>query len=106
MILKNSDSLSPSQKTLDKLLERFQDGAYGDTQKLALSIIKDFPKHPYAWKVLGAVLGKTGRKLEALNAHKQAVVLSPQDATAQNNLGISFKELGRLEESKACNIKQ
>jgi cytochrome c-type biogenesis protein CcmH/NrfG len=40
---------------------------------------QDFPKHQFAWKVLGAVLRATGRKSEAVDANQTAVALSPQD---------------------------
>ena len=97
----NDGSLSPSHQQLSNLLEHYQAGRLDDAEKLATSISQDFPKHQFAWKVLGAVLGKTGRKSEAVNANQTAVALSPQDATAHSNLGIRFKELGRLDEAEA-----
>jgi len=66
-----------------------------------MHITKAFPKHKFAWQVLGAVLGTTGRKSEAVVANQTAVLLSPQDAAAHSNLGKSFQELGRLEEALA-----
>ena len=68
---------------------------------LSVQITQDFPKHQFAWKLLGAVLGATGRKSEAVDANQTAVALSPQDAEAHNNLGNTLKELGRLDEAKA-----
>ena len=62
-------------------------------------ISKEFPQHQFAWKVLGAVLGQTGRKPEAVDANQTAVALSPQDAEAHSNLGVTLKELGRLDEA-------
>ena len=52
----------PSKKELDKLLEYFQAGLYIDAEKLSLSITKEFPKHHFAWNVLGVVLKKNGKK--------------------------------------------
>ena len=46
-------------------------------------------------------MGQTGRKSEAVNANQKAVELSPQDAEAHYNLGITLQELGRLEEAEA-----
>ena len=94
-------SLSPSQQQLSSLLELYQNGRFGDAEKLAVHITQDFPKHQFAWKVLGAVLGATGRKFEAVEAHQTAVVLSPQDAESHSNLGNTLKELGRLDEAEA-----
>ena len=93
--------LSPPKELLDSLLGYYQNGRLSDAEKLALEITQDFPKHQFAWKVLGAVLGATGRKSEAVDANQTAVALSPQDAAAHSNLGNMLKELGRLDEALA-----
>ena len=95
------DGKEPPQVQLNILLEHYQAGRYGDAEKLAVSITQEFPKHQLGWKVLGAVLGQTGKKLEALNANQKAVELSPQDAEAHNNFGNRLIELGRLEDAEA-----
>ena len=93
--------ISPPQTQLSSLLEHYQNRRFSDAEKLSLQIIQDFPKHQFAWKVLGAVLGTTGRKSEAVDAYQTAVALSPQDAGAHNNLGNTLKALGRLDEAEA-----
>jgi len=92
-------SNNPTQQQLRSLFKLYQSGLFTDTEKLALQIIKDFPKHQFAWKVLGAVLAATGRKSEALKANQKAVNLSPQDAAAHSNFGNTLKEMGRLNEA-------
>ena len=92
---------NPSQQQLGSLLDYYQSGRMNDAEKLATSISQDFPKHQFAWKVLGAVLGAIGRKSEAVKANQTAVALSPQDAEALSNLGNTLKELGRLDEAEA-----
>ena len=101
----NVNSASPYQQQRSSLLELYQNGRLDDAEKLAVSITQDFPKHQFAWKVLGAVLEATGRNSEALNAKQTAVALSPQDATAHSNLGATLRELGRLDESQASYIQ-
>ena len=76
--------LSPPQKLLNNLLDHFQKGRFDEAEKLASFITQKFPRHQFAFKVLGAVLRVTGRKSEALNANKKSVVLSPYDAEAQS----------------------
>ena len=99
---KISDNLlEPSQQQLNDLLKYYQTGRYDDAEKLSLSITQEFPKHIFAWKVLGAVLKQTGRINESLIITQKTVQLDPQDAKAHNNLGIIMKELGRLEEAEA-----
>ncbi|MFT4749090.1 MAG: tetratricopeptide (TPR) repeat protein [Pseudohongiellaceae bacterium] len=92
---------TPSQQQLSNLLEYYQNGRFDDAEKLAVSITNEFPQHQFAWKVLGAVLGATGRKSEAVDANQTAVALSPQDAPAHSNLGVALQELGRLDEADA-----
>jgi Flp pilus assembly protein TadD/2-polyprenyl-3-methyl-5-hydroxy-6-metoxy-1,4-benzoquinol methylase len=94
------NSLEPSQEQLNSLLEYYQNGQYVDAEKLSLSITQEFPKHPFAWKVLGAVLKQMGRISESLIVCQKSVQLDPQDAEAHNNLGVTFKEQGRLEEAE------
>ena len=96
-----TDNKVPSQELLNSLSEHYQNGRFDDAEKLATSITQEFPKHQFAWKALGAVLGAIGRKSEAVEANQTAVALSPQDAEAHYNLGVTLKELGKLEEAEA-----
>ncbi|MDA8574957.1 tetratricopeptide repeat protein, partial [Alphaproteobacteria bacterium] len=93
--------LNPSPQQLSSLLEHYQHGRLDDAENLAICITHDFPKHPFSWKVLGAVLRETDRKYEAVDANQTAVALSPKDAEAHSNLGITLKEMGRLDEALA-----
>ncbi len=96
-----SARVSPSQELLDSLLGHYQNRQFNDAEKLARSITNEFPKHQFAWKVLGAVLGQMGRNSEAVDANQTAIALSPQDANVHSNLGITLKQLGRLDEAVA-----
>ena len=93
---------SPSQAQLKILWEHYQNGRYGDAEKLATSITEQFPEHQFSWKVLGGLFKQKGMKAESLKANQRAVQLMPKDAAAHNNLGVALKELGRLEEAEAC----
>ena len=98
--MNNSEKGNPSDELIYSLLEHYQNGRLSDAEKLSVKITQDFPKHEFAWKVLGVIFEATGRKFEALNANQTAVKLSPQDAEAHNNLGNTLKELGRLDEAE------
>ena len=98
---KSANAISPSQSQLDNLLEHYQNARYDEAEKLAVTITQQFPRHPFGWKVLGAVLKQCGRVSESLIAKQNAVQLSPQDAVAHNNLGNALIELGRLDEAEA-----
>ena len=101
----NVKGISPSQKQLTGLLKHYQSGRFIDAEKLAVHITQEFPKHQFAWKVLGAVLGATGRKSEAVDANQKSVSLSPQDPEAHYNLGVTLQELHRLDEAEASYIQ-
>jgi len=92
---------NPSQELLNRLLAEYQNGRYEDAEKLAVSITQEFPKHPFAWKILGAVLRAAARKFEAVDANQRAVELSPQDADAHSSLGNTLEELLKLDEAEA-----
>ena len=93
--------LEPSKQQLNDLLKYYQAGRYEDAEKLSISITKEFPKHPFAWKVLGAALKQIGKINESLVASQKSVELDPLDAEAHNNLAILLKEQGRLKEAEA-----
>jgi len=92
---------NPPQELLHRLLGHYQNGRFSDAEKLAVFITQEFPRHQFAWKVLGALFGATGRKYEATEANQTVVALSPKDAEAHNNLGNTLQELGRFDESEA-----
>ena len=94
------DTKLPSQENISRLLEHFQNGRYGDAEKLAISITQEFPKHQFGWGILGAIYWQSGRHSEAVNANQKAVILSPHDAEAHSNLGNTLRELGRLDEAE------
>ena len=103
-VMKNKDINfgNPSSEKLNNLLKYYQDRRYLDAEKLALSITKEFPKHIFAWRVLGIVLKKTGRINEALLVNQKSLQLEPMNLEANFNLGNTLQQLGRLEEAEAC----
>ena len=96
-----SPCAEPSREQLNHLLAHYQAGKLEEAEALASSLAQQFPKHPFGWKVLGAVFIQTGRLSESLLPMREAVRLSPQDADAHNNLGNSLRELGKLADAEA-----
>ena len=97
----NANSASPSQQQLKNLLEHYQNGRYEDAEKSAHSLALQYPSDNFSWKVLSAVLKKTGRTSEAVFSGKKTVELNPDDADAHSNLGNTFQDLGRFKEAEA-----
>ena len=92
---------NPPQNDMQKLLNYYQNGQFNDSENLALSLSKQFPNHPFSWKILGALFGQAGREIEALNANQLAVQLAPQDASVYNNLANTLRGMGRLKDAEA-----
>ena len=82
-------------------MKYYKNRQYVEAETLAISVTEQFPKHQFGWKVLGAVLGQTGRNFEAVSANQTAVALKFDYAEAHNNLGNALKEAGRLKEAEA-----
>lgn len=89
-------SVPPPQGQLDALLNCYRSGRFEEAEQLASPITKDYPRHPFAFKVLGALLWQLGRTPDALAASERAVALSPDDAEAHNNFGSLLREVGEL----------
>ena len=104
-INQNGNGLNPSDDQINSLLDHYQKGRFADAEDCAISMTDSFPKHHFAWKILGTIYLSTSRLSEALNANQKAIELSPQDAEVYNILGLTYKELGRLEEAEASCLK-
>ena len=96
-----SSGAGPSEDQINHLLGHYQAGRLEEAEALATSLTQQFPKDPFGWKVVGAVLTQTGRLAESLTPMQSAVKLLPHDAEAHSNLGVTLKELGRLDEAEA-----
>ena len=94
------NSYTPSQSDLTVLLNHYENARYDAAYSLATSITEQYPNHPLAWKVLGAVLMMVGNIQEALSANETASRLDPQDAIALYNLSNTLKALGRLDDAE------
>lgn len=91
----------PSNAEVKDLLSQYQGRQYESAVKLAVAMTQNYPKHQFAWKVLGAVFQASGKQNSAIVAHEKAISLIPNDAEAHSNLGVSLKDLGRLEDAEA-----
>jgi len=96
------DSNDPSPQEVDSLLALFAQRRYAPAETLALSMIDRFPLHGFAWKALGTIRRRQGRKDEALMALKRAAELVPDDAEAHNNLGNALRDQYLLAEAEVC----
>jgi tetratricopeptide (TPR) repeat protein len=93
---------SPTQSEINVLFDHYQKGQYGHAENIAKGITNAYPSHPFAWKILGAVLKQTDRLSEAVIANQRAVEISPNDAESHSNLGLILQDLGKLPDALTC----
>ena len=91
---------SPSNKQIKKLTKFYQQGRYNDAEKLALSIVEEFPYHQFSWKVLEASYKKNNKVLESIDANKKLIELDPKNIEAKKNLASMFYNIGKFNEAK------
>ena len=91
---------APSRNQIDTLLKQYQSDNYIKAEKFALSLVKKFPNHDFAWKILSIVLKKTGKLHESLTANEKLVEITPQDALAHYNLGNAYRELSKFSKAE------
>ena len=72
----NTTGLSPPQELLNNLLGHYQNGRFSAGEKLSVKITQDFPKHQFAWKVLGAILGAMAECLKQQMLIRQQSIVS------------------------------
>ena len=91
----------PTQQQMDEILTHYQAGYLEEAESLALSMTKEFPQHPFGWKVHGVLMNFFRRTSESLLSMRRAVALAPEDAEAHYNLGLLAFELGIFSEAEA-----
>ncbi len=90
----------PQPQDINHLVALFTQAQYAEAEPLARGMTERFPNHPFGWKMLAAVLSRMGRSGDALAPMVRAAAVSPDDAEAHSNLGVTLKTLGRLAEAK------
>jgi protein O-GlcNAc transferase len=85
---------TPTSTEMELLLDFLRCGMVREVESIARAMTLRFPDHVFGWKVLGAVLNRLGRQLEALEALQKSVQIAPSDPEAHNNYGNCLRELG------------
>jgi len=90
---------SPSEFGMNNILSAFNSENYNDAERLSILMLKQYPSHPFAWKVLSAIFRNKGEFDRAIEAHQKNIELDPQDYEGYNNFAITLKEIGRFTEA-------
>lgn len=92
-------SAAPQPIELDRLVALFHKGRYAELEVQASLLLDKFPKSGICWKLLCASLQMQGK--DALSALQKAAELLPDDAEAQNNLGLVLQDLKQFDSAVA-----
>lgn len=95
----------PSSQEVNTLVALFNEARYPEAIDRARGMTRRYPRHPFGWKVLGAIFKLLGQPSEALDFMQTAVTLAPGDAEAHNNLAAALQDLGRSGEAEASSRK-
>ena len=87
---------TPSRHQLDQLYTSFVGNRYIQAQQLARALVRQYPEHPFAWKILGGALYQIGKVSEALDPSEMSVRLAPRDPEARNNFALVLRDLGNV----------
>jgi predicted O-linked N-acetylglucosamine transferase (SPINDLY family) len=89
-----------TNELLSELLAEYSAQNFTRAEQLAVSLTKKYPRHPFPWKVLGAIFQQTLRLEEALEIKKRIILIAPNDPEAQLNLSNAQRELGRFKDAE------
>lgn len=77
-------------------------GRLAEAADCCRALLEDEPELAPAWRLLGCVLSCQERPLEAVQALRKALYLSPGDGEALSLLALLYERLGEPEQAAAC----
>jgi predicted O-linked N-acetylglucosamine transferase (SPINDLY family) len=101
-MVKTKNNTNPTLEEMNALLALFTQRKFPEALALASTMAEHYPKHGFAWKVLGAVYQNQGAVDHALQALKNAAKLLPDDYEVQYNLGNCFYDQQQLDSAVVC----
>ena len=90
----------PDPDDLKKLSGYIESRNYDEANKIALSLIIEYPKHTSGWKALGILYDQAGKKDDAIKVKKKSVELNHLDYEAHCNLGNSYKKIRKFKKAE------
>lgn len=97
MTLKVKSSSKPALDEMNALLALFNHKRLAEAESLALGMIGQYPKHGFAWKVLGAIYQANNVIHEASVAFEKAAAFLPDDHEVQYNLANCYYDQNDLD---------
>jgi len=92
----------PSTHEINAMVSSFTEGDFEKAEKSARAMVMRYPRHGFAWKILGPILSNKGQPGEALLAARKAATLLPGDYSTHYNLGIILYNQRKYLEAESC----
>lgn len=75
-------------------------GDYTDADKWLSMVVAETPEDAHAWYLLGRAKYNENHFAEAIECFTHALRLSPRDVKSENNLGLSYEGLNRIDDAR------
>lgn len=95
----NKETLEPSDKEFNILVDLYQNNEFEKAINNIDSLLKKFPTSSQILNLQGAILSAQGKFLDAVKSYKKAVKINPNFAEAFNNLGVSLVNIGNFDDA-------
>jgi tetratricopeptide (TPR) repeat protein len=100
----NNITLNPPEEVVKQLISLYNKGSISAVVEQAQAITKQYPDAFIVWNILGASAAQIEMLDLAITAFQKVISLKPNFADAYYNMGVAFKDQGKMEESiKAYN---
>ncbi len=92
-------AMEPPSIDLERLSALHDQQRHQEAEPLARQLIRDFPEHGLAWKILGSVLRELGHLDQSLEIHRRTATLRPDDHEAHFNLACELQQQGQMDDA-------
>jgi len=91
---------APDTASIDAAAALFAHGQLDAAAQAAQALATRYPRHPFGFKLLGALHHLRGNLPDAIAATQAAFDLGPDDPETLSNLGMLLRQAGRLKEAE------
>ena len=85
---------NPTTEQINELIKIYQSGDIDKAENISISISRDYPSHPFSFKILGLIYEKKRKYTDSIDANKKAILLSPNDPDLYNNIADAYDKIG------------
>ena len=82
------------------LVNKYKYGDFNGVLNKCSSLVKKFPKNDFLWNLTGLSFQRIGKQENDITSFQNAIDHNPNNNSAKNNLGISYKMMRRYSEAE------